>query len=69
MIICVIFLLIMNMMMNSFSFNERMKTILLCKPLSSLDYKEDLFTTLNPSYADYKRFLLSKLLPLLGSQS
>ena len=36
-----------------FSFNEGVKTFLLCKLLPSLDYKEVLFTTLSKSYADY----------------
>ena len=68
MIVWVIFLiLLMNLMKNSFSFNERTKTFLFCNFLPSLDCNETLFTTLSTSYADYQRFLLYKLLLFLGS--
>ena len=45
-----IFLWLMILMIlrkNSFSFNECMKTFLLCEPFPSLDYKEILLTTLS----------------------
>ena len=68
MIALVIFLiLLMNLMKNSFSFNERRKTFLFCNFRPSLDCNEALFTTLSASYADYQRFLLYKLLLFLGS--
>ena len=57
----------MILMKNSFSFNERVKTSLLCKLLPSLDYpytldyKEVLLTTLSTSYADYQKCVLCKL--------
>ena len=68
MIISVNFLLMMIliiMMKNSFPFNERVKTFLLCKLLTSLDYKQDLLTTLSTSYEDYQRLLLCKRVPFL----
>ena len=51
-------------MKKSVSFNESVKTFLLCK-----DNKEVFLTTLSTSYADYQRFLLCKLLLFLGSRS
>ena len=43
-------ILLMSLMKNSFSFNERAKTFLFFKILTSLDCKEVLFTTLRTSY-------------------
>ena len=51
MIICAIFLiLLMSLMKNRFSFNERTKAFLLCKRLPSPDYKEVFFLTLSTGY-------------------
>ena len=68
-------MILVILMMNTFSFNERAKTFLLYKSLPSLDYpyivdhREVFLIVISTSYLGYRRFLLCKLLPFLGFQS
>ena len=72
MTISVIFLLLIILMILIKSSFSLIENFLLCKLLPSLDYpytlgyKKVLLKTLSTSYEDYQRFLLYKILPILG---